>query len=240
MPAERGAETFDPHYQGYEAWKGWTAPFTYTEEEAEYFSGEMRGIPLAGKALLEIGFGSGSFLAWAKAGGATVTGTEINPVLLDAARGASVALVETPIEQAAGALRERFDVIVSFDVFEHFTLEEIDARLAAAEAMLRPGGHLVLRFPNGQSPFGLLPQNADVTHKTALSKDKIEQLCHGRSLDAVRYAGSYRVRGPMGGKRLARALRSLARDLIAAVLNRVYACDIPWDAVVVLVMQKRR
>ena len=55
----------------------------------------------------------------------------------------------------------RFDTVVAFDVFEHFALEEIEARLAALETMIRPGGHLLMRFPNGQSPFGLVLQHGD-------------------------------------------------------------------------------
>lgn len=130
-------------------------------------------------------------------------------------------------------------MVAAFDVFEHFTLDEIDARLRAVEMMLRPGGHLILRFPNGQSPFGLMPQNGDVTHKTALSKHMIEQLCRDTSLRALRYKGVYRVRGPIGLKRAVRRARYLARDLMGAVLNGIYAYDIPRDAVVVLVMRKQ-
>ena len=74
-------------YAGYEAWKGWTSYFAFDREEAEYFAGELRGIPLAGRSVLEIGFGTGSFLAWARAQGASVAGAEINErSLAEAAR----------------------------------------------------------------------------------------------------------------------------------------------------------
>ena len=233
---EAGSE--QRHYAGYEQWKGWEQPLTFTAEDAEYFAGKMRAIPLAGRTLLEVGFGAGSFLAWARQAGAVVAGTEINPVLVEAAQKADVEIFPPDLEAIAAANPARFDIVVAFDVFEHFTLDEVDARLRAVEAMLRPGGDFVLRFPNGQSPFGLAPQNADVTHQTALSKEKIEQLCLKLPLRSLRYAGSYRVRGPLGLKRVARRLRYIARDLIAATLNLVYASDIPWDAVVVLVMRK--
>src|SRR5690349_987727 len=45
------------YYAGYEEWKNWDKPFTFTAEEAEYFAGEFSRIPLAGMNLLEIGFG---------------------------------------------------------------------------------------------------------------------------------------------------------------------------------------
>jgi 2-polyprenyl-3-methyl-5-hydroxy-6-metoxy-1,4-benzoquinol methylase len=235
-----GRQSYSPyrHYIGYEAWKGWANPFTFTKEEAEYFSGEFNGIPLAGKDMLEIGFGPGNLLAWARAAGANVAGTEVNPVLLDAARRNAIPILAVDLERAVVGHRGRFDVVVAIDVFEHFTRDEVDAALRAVDEMLRPGGYLVLRFPNGQSPFGLLPQNGDVTHRTALSKDIIEQLCRETGLRAIRYRGSYRVRGPLGLTRAVRRLRALARDMLGAILNSVYAFDIPWDSVVVLVMRK--
>ncbi len=228
----------DHYYCGYEEWKGRDSYFAFADEEAEYFAGEMRGIDLDGTSILEIGFGSGSFLAWARAAGACIAGTEINEKSFAEAQRFGVEILDAAIETIASQHHERFDIVVAFDVFEHFTLDEIVARMRAIETMLRPGGFLVLRFPNGQSPFGLAPQNAGITHKMALSRRKLEQICQGMSFRAERYAGSFRVRGPMGLKRLARRLRYLARDLLGATLNLIYACDIPWDAVVVLVMRK--
>jgi len=227
-------------YHRYEAWKGWDKPFTFSRDEAAYFAGETRGLKIGDADVLEIGFGSGSFLAWARRQGARVAGTEINDVLIDAARAQGVELLPAAIELVAAEHAARFDTIVAFDVFEHFTIEEILARLAAAETMLKPGGHLALRFPNAQSPFGLAPQHGDPTHKTALSRSIFEQLIQGMSFEIVRYQGSFRIGGGGPLKSLARFVRSVLQRLIARSLNFVYAQDIPWDAVVVLVLRKRR
>ncbi len=226
-------------YQGYETWKGWTKPFTYTAEDAAYFAGESRGTKIEGGDVLEIGFGSGSCLAWARARGARVAGTEINPILIEAARSFGVELLPADFETVAGRHASRFDAIIAFDVFEHFALAEIAARLEATETMLKPGGHLILRFPNAQSPFGLAPQNGDPTHKSALSRSAFEQLIQGTSFEIVRYAPSYRIGGGGPATRLVRRLRYMARDLIGGLLNAIYAQDIPWDPVVVLVLRKR-
>ncbi len=244
-PASPGSEVptapVASNYGGYENWKGWTNFFSFDAADAEYFSGEMRGLPaLAGNNVLEMGFGTGSFLAWAKAQGAIVTGTEVNERLCAEARKAGVALIEPRIETIAEQHRDHFDLIAAFDVFEHFDLEEIHARIRAVETMLKPGGHAILRFPNGQSPFGLVPQNWDTTHKTALSRYKLEQICRDTNFTTVRYAGSYRIRGRVGLKRIMRGFRGLAQDTIAAVLNVVYAYEIPWDAVVVIVLHKAK
>ena len=64
----RASSEAQRHYARYEKWKGWTSYFEFSAEEAEYFAGELRGIPLAGKSVLDLGFGSGGFLAWARPG----------------------------------------------------------------------------------------------------------------------------------------------------------------------------
>jgi 2-polyprenyl-3-methyl-5-hydroxy-6-metoxy-1,4-benzoquinol methylase len=237
---ERVAEaTIDAQpYTGYESWKGWKSYFRFSVEEEEYFTRELCGIPLAGKRVLEIGFGSGAFLAWARAQGADIAGTEILSRSLAEAFANEVEILPVAIEAVRYKHRNRFDVIAAFDVFEHFEIGEIAIRIEAVTCMLKPGGYLVLRFPNGQSPFGLGPQNGDATHKTALSKDKLEQICEGMNLKTVRYAGVYSTGGSTRSKRLVRVLRSAARSLIGVSLNFIYGTAHPWDAVVVLVLEK--
>lgn len=226
-------------YAGYENWKGWDALFRYTPDKADYFSGETRGLPIAQADVLEIGFGSGDFLQWAMDNGASAAGTEVNPVLLDEAGGRGIALVDPEFERVADEYAEYFDTIAAFDVFEHFMLEEIVARLDAAEKMLKPGGYLLLRFPNAQSPFGLAPQHGDPTHRTALSRSLFEQLIQGSSLEIVRYGHQFRAKGRSPGVFLVRMVRHLLRDAISLCLNFIYATRIPYDPVAVIVMRKR-
>lgn len=225
-------------YSGYESWKRWDKLFTYSREDGTYFNGELRDVKVRDAVLLEIGFGSGNFIAWARDNGATVVGTEINGASLAAARERGIEIVEAEYEHVADAHRARFDTIVALDVFEHFTIDEVAIRLEAAEQMLKDGGKLVLRFPNAQSPFGLAPQNGDPTHKSALSRSVFEQLIQGRRLQVVRYSHSYRVGGGGLLRGIARFVRGAMRDAICAFLNFTYSQSIPWDPVVVLVLQK--
>jgi len=225
-------------YAGYELWKKWDRPFSYSEDEAAYYKGEMRGLEIGGADVLEIGFGAGGFIAWARDCSARVVGVEIIPALAEAARARNIELLPPEFEGVTADHTGRFDTIVAFDVFEHFTLDVVTVRLKACETMLKGGGHLILRFPNGQSPFGLAPQNGDPTHRSILSRGVFEQLTQGMGLRVVRYAPSFRVRGGGFGKRLARNFRYFIRDLIAKALNFIYAQEIPWDPVVVLVLRK--
>ena len=224
-------------YKDYEIWKEWDKPFEYSQDEAEYFSGETRELNLKDAEILEIGFGSGNFLAWARDQGARLAGTETNKSMVEAIASFDVEIIPAAIETVSEQHINRFDAIVAFDVFEHLTLDEIFRHCQACVSMLKPGGHLILRFPNGQSPFGLPPQHGDPTHITALSRSIVESLTQGMGLDVIRYAPSFRARGQSLSKRIVRIFRHAFRDLIAISLNAIFAINIPWDPVVVLVLR---
>ena len=55
--------------------------------------------------------------------------------------------------------------------------------------VLKPGARAVLRFPNGDSPFGLVHQNADVTHVNAIGRGKVVFWGAGREMDPASRAG---------------------------------------------------
>lgn len=225
-------------YASYEEWKGWNQLFTYTPDKADYFKGETQGLAIRDADVLEMGFGSGDMLQWLFDQGARVNGTEINPVLVRAAMDRNIPVIEADIERVANAHSGRYDTIIALDVFEHFTFAEVAIRLEAAETLLKPGGKLLLRFPNAQSPFGLYPQCGDPTHLSGLSRSVFESLLVRRHFVIERYGATYRAKGRGTRAVIARALRHALRNLIARVLNFVYSTDIPYDPVVVIVLRR--
>jgi len=225
-------------YTSYEAWKGWDQLFEYTPDKADYFRGETRDLAIHDADVLEMGFGSGDLLQWLIDQGARVNGSEINPVLVRAAIDRGIPVVEAEIERIARLHPGRYGTIIALDVFEHFTFAEVALRLEAAEILLKPGGKLLLRFPNAQSPFGLHPQCGDPTHLSGLSKSVFESLLIQRCLTIERYSAPYRAKGRGVRTVISRWLRYALRDLITKALNFTYATDIPYDPVVVIVLRK--
>lgn len=230
-------EAQPPAYAGYETWKRWDRLFEPSADDVAVYRRELSGCRIAGGEVLEIGFGAGGFLAWAQSEGGTVAGVEVIEPLAAAARERGIPLLPPAFEEVADAYVSRFDTIVALDVFEHFRLDQVSIRLRAVETMLSPGGHLVLRFPNAQSPFGLAPQHGDPTHLSALSAGVFEQLMQGTSLSIVRYGDAARAPG-QGLHRLVRLARASVRGLVGAILGFAYGQSIPWDPVVTLVLRK--
>jgi SAM-dependent methyltransferase len=160
----------------YLEWKAWVdqAFCVLTAEHSRYFAAEVRKTkqPLpAGSKVLEVGFGQGRFLAYARSQQWQVTGTELNPHLVE--RGKAMGLDVHQTQDLAQWADGSFDLVVAFDVLEHVPPAEALAFLRALFRVLRPGGCVLLRFPNGDSPFGLAHQNADVTHLNAIGRGKV-------------------------------------------------------------------
>lgn len=235
---ERPREAVDP-YANYAAWKAWSGAFAPTDKERRYFASELRGVALRGARVLEIGFGNGGFLAFAKGEGADVTGLEINAAMCEAARAHGFAALDLPLAELV-ARGERYDVVVAFDVLEHWDTGELVERFRAIHALLKDGGHFLSRFPNGQSPFGRVFQHGDFSHKSTLSTYKIEYLAALTGFEIVRIDNARRVPSRPG------ALASLRhwwlahrRRRIERSIARLYGIrKLPLDPNLVAVLKK--
>lgn len=181
-----------PLYRRYAAWKDWHGDFAASDRDARYFAAELDGVPLEGRRVLEIGFGNGSFLAWAKSRGAQVTGTEVLETLIEQARAKGYDAQPASL-QALVEKRRQFDVVVAFDVFEHWDKTALVANLRCLRSLLVPDGILLARFPNGHSPFGRVYQHGDLTHVTALSSSSVRQLAEMTGFAVVRIDNARRV-----------------------------------------------
>lgn len=187
-----GAQDPAQLYHGYTQWKDWCGEFAASDREARYYAAELEGIALSGKRVLEIGFGNGSFLAWAHGQGAQVAGTEIIDALVEQARAKGYDAQPASLTVLATAKRE-FDIVVAFDVFEHWNRDELVANLRQIHALLAPEGMLLARFPNGHSPFGRVYQHGDLTHVSALSSSSMTQLAQMTGFAVVRIDNARRV-----------------------------------------------
>jgi 2-polyprenyl-3-methyl-5-hydroxy-6-metoxy-1,4-benzoquinol methylase len=201
--------------------------------DLEYFEHEFVGVDFDGRNLLEVGFGEGKVLAWARDHGAAISGIEVNPWSCTEARRAGVRLFDA----IADAPDEEFDVVIAFDVFEHLDKAELGDYLTACARALRPGGFLCLRYPNGQSPLGRHDQYGDGTHKLVLSRAIVEHAAIELPLTTVRYGGTYRAHGS-GAKRLKRVAKSATQDILQSLVRAAYGADFLLAPNVIHIMRK--
>jgi len=105
--------------------------------------------PRYGGELLDVGCGSGRFLAEAQKLGFKVTGTDFDVTAVESAKTRyGIADVHAmSLEVFAQEFRERkFDVITCFAILEH--VDDIKGFLATTKSLLKPGGYIVISTPN--------------------------------------------------------------------------------------------
>ncbi len=161
-----------------------------TRSEKSYFSAEIKRCKRTfpkGTNVLEIGFGNGSFLTFARQQDWNVFGTEVNGELVNAARdaGFDVAHAETISDFPDGSC----ELVVAFDVLEHVAQDLIVDFMLDVKRVLKPGGCFIARCPNGDSPFGLVNQNGDITHITAIGRGKARYFATRTDMELVYLGG---------------------------------------------------
>lgn len=171
------------NYKNYRAWKKWGELFKPTEQETSLYKKEFLHISLSDKDFLDVGFGSGTLLAWAKQEGARVVGVEIQP---DLCRAATVMDI-TAFSSIDTVPDNSFDVVAVFDVLEHISINELPAILKQLARVCRQDANILMRFPNCQSPAGLANQFGDPTHLTMLSGPLVKFLLESAGFVDVSY-----------------------------------------------------
>lgn len=176
-----------------------------------YMMRRIRGLaPRLGKArLLDFGCGAGGFLVEARAAGFEVMGLELNREMARHVREAHGIPVHDGLADDARFRGERFDVILSSQVFEHL-LDPRDT-LRILRDRLNPGGLLLIEVPNLRDIRERLRRGStmDDSHLFYFSR---------HSLGRLLAEGGFRVRRTEEGLRPFRILGERARGLPLSLL----------------------
>ncbi len=205
---------------GYVAWKNWqTEQFgSYSRFDSASFAAELAGLlPVGRRArVLELGFGNGPFLGWCGAQGIEYCGVEIDTEMQRRARELGLPVFASVFDRSLAAYEQQLDVVAAFDVLEHIEQHELVRTLCQVARLLRPGGYLLARFPNGDSPFGRVNQHGDLTHVTTLGRSKLQQLAHLSGMELLSFGDPKRPWHSVG---FGAAIRRLAGGAVKKVLE---------------------
>ena len=119
-------------------------------------------------AILDIGCGHGAILfALQQAGYGNAHGVDGSGEQVQAAARLGIAGVEHGdlMQFLAATPDASLDVVISFDVIEHFTKTELIPLVDEVHRVLRPGGRWIIHVPNADSPFGGRIRFGDYTHE---------------------------------------------------------------------------
>jgi hypothetical protein len=222
-PSTPGAEsTADATYL---QWKHWEsgAFAAYDDADAAYFAAE---VPIHRQArVLEIGFGNGAFLAWARKASADILGIEANPYLVMRAKEllGDSHVFATVFAPELDVHRGFFTHIVAFDVLEHISQTEYPKLFLRFAELLAPGGRCTLRFPSGDSPFGRAVQHGDPTHVTTIGTAMLAYFAIGARLKVAAVRAPALPTKNIGLRRALRRRFALAlRFVIESLIGYAY------------------
>lgn len=166
----------DAYGEDYLFWKNWGEKSfgSVDPRETRYFDKIYVATKIEVSAeklqMLELGFGNGSFLRYGVNKGWQAKGSEVNPHLVEMGKKEGFDVMHA---SDVSALSENsLDLVVAFDVLEHIPQEDTLVFLLSIKRLLKESGALVMRFPNGDSPFSLPFQNGDVTHVNYIGGQK--------------------------------------------------------------------
>lgn len=142
----------DEVYNDYDNWKGWSENLSVQEQRlVDIEIARSKVFPPA--RVLEIGFGTGAFLLYLNSIGYECWGIERRSVHDEALEKQGLTIRSGDIGDLPAG---HFDLVCAMDVFEHLEKPEIITMLRKIRGVLKPGGRLLVRFPNGASPFGAM------------------------------------------------------------------------------------
>lgn len=102
------------------------------------------------------------------------------------------------------------DVVVAFDLIEHFTKQEVIPLVDEVHRVLKPDGRWIIHVPNAEGPFGGRSPYWDFTHEMAFTRTSINQL--------LRTSGFAQV-GCFEDRPVPHGLKSLVRASLWAVIR---------------------
>jgi len=130
-------------------------------------------------AILELGCGHGALLyVLAQAGFTHASGVDTSPEQVAAAQRLGINGVEQGDVMAKlhSTGDSSLDVVVAFDVIEHFTKPELIPLVDEVHRVLKPSGRWIIHTPNAESPFGSRMLYWDFTHEQAFTRTSLSQV----------------------------------------------------------------
>jgi 2-polyprenyl-3-methyl-5-hydroxy-6-metoxy-1,4-benzoquinol methylase len=129
-------------------------------------------------AILDVACGNGSLVYWLRGKGyRNARGVDISDEQVAAAHTLGIVNVEKKdlFDELSGK-KDAFDVIFAIDIIEHLKKSDAVEFLRQAQQSLRRGGVLIIRTPNGESPFGGRYGYGDFTHETVFTERSLREV----------------------------------------------------------------
>lgn len=172
--------------------------------------------------VFDLGCGHGTLLYFAREEGyKNILGVDVSAEQVEAAHRMGITEVQCgDLMDSLRALPDGSqDVVIAFDVIEHFTRSELLPFIDEVRRVLRKDGRWLIHAPNGESPFIGRIFHGDFTHEQAFTQNSLKQLLFASQFSSVQCFEDLPIaHGLKSGVRrvLWKAIRSVLRFCIVA------------------------
>ncbi len=183
-------------------------------------------------SVLDLGCGHGALAYFlGQAGYRNVLGVDASPEQVAAAGRLGIAGIQEGdlLETLRNLGSHSQDVIVAFDVIEHFSKDELLPFVDEVLRVLKPGGRWIIHAPNGESPFVGAIRYGDMTHEQAFTRVSLAQLLLASGFSRIECHESGPV--PAGLKSAVRWLLWRGIHLLLRLWNAAETGDTGRDAI---------
>lgn len=169
--------------------------------------------------VLDVGCGRGDFMSAAATLGYDVFGVDVSSAAVDLCRSRGLQALQTPLSEFRPD--QPFDFVTMWDVIEH--VDSPAEMIAAAHALLKPGGYLVVKTPAVSAwtigMTGLIPRLAGAllqvpAHIQFFTAESLQHLFQRSNFSAPVWLEGRPMRGiPKKGTLRKRAARTVVRTI---------------------------
>lgn len=130
-------------------------------------------------SILDLGCGHGALIYFLRQEGYhNIVGVDVSPAQVAEASRLQIEGVREGdlLETLRDLPSHSQDVVIAFDVIEHFTKDELLPFVDEVVRVLKTGGRWLIHAPNGESPFVGAIRYDDITHEQAFTRRSLTQL----------------------------------------------------------------
>lgn len=153
-------------------------------------------------AIIDLGCGPGLLVHVARdAGYRNVSGVDISPQQVEAAKRLGIDGIRQGdvMETLAGLAPASQDAVLSFDVLEHMSRDELIGLIDAVYKVLKPGGRWIVHTCNAEAPFFGRVRYGDLTHEQGFTAASLNQVMIASDFSTVRCFEDTPVPGRLKG-----------------------------------------
>jgi cyclopropane fatty-acyl-phospholipid synthase-like methyltransferase len=167
-------------------------------------------------SILDIGCGHGAFLYFLKEKGyKNLKGLDISHEQVSMAHelGLNNVSHSNLLEDLPKLPEKSYDVIIAFDIIEHFTKDEIFKILESSCKILKSGGKLILHIPNGEAIFSGRIFHGDFTHEACFTRSSLKQILTSCNFSNISFYED---------KPIVHGVKSLIRSIIWFISRNIF------------------